>query len=835
MMILRRIASMVVLLALAACGGGGGESGTTPFGGGSGGGTGGGGKTPTAADLVLLLSASNLASNGTETVVATATAIDANRNTVAGVPVVVSVDANGVVTPESTTTDLTGRLNATIGVGSDRSNRTMTVTATSGAITKTARLLVQDVAVSGGNAPSDLLLILSSASIASNGLQSVTANVTALDAKRNVLPGALVSVSVDQGATIAPAGTVTGTNGVLSALVGVGRALTNQTINVTATAGGISRSATLRVVDVPSVTNPVASDLSLTLSSNQLSNSGSSTITATITAVDVNRNALSGIPVTVSVGSNAVATVSGTQTNAQGIVTAQVGIGSDRTNRSITVNATSGAVTKSATFIVRGAKLTASFSPLITAGSGVDQPITYLLQDDNSSPMAGQTISVSGNSGLPTRSGVTDVNGRFSYLYPTPPDATTNTLTVLASAAGSDTSSRISVQAAGSALPNATSVPTSASLTPTPSVVPVNAVSSDTNQVELRALFLSANNVPVQNVRVRFALDPANASDGLVSQGGQADVYSDSTGVARATFRPGARSSPTNGVTVTASWRVCDFSVPVTPACPAAQTISSNLTIASEALSVNIRTNNLVKTGTAGLTYIKEYVAMVVDAAGQAKPDVLITPSVDLTGYYKGYYFWSGTVWQRVGTLATSENWTWVPGGQTWQRGATPTPQPVCPNEDVNRNGVREAPAYPWTGAPASDPALPANLSARQEDLNWNGDLDPRKSDVAIKMVGSPRTDANGLAVLQIEYGQNLASWVDFAITVTASGVAGTEARARFVGNLYGAGNLPFPSTAVTNRDIPPAFVVSPYGRSYTGPMPPLQDFVPAGVCTDTN
>jgi hypothetical protein len=35
---------------------------------------------------------------------------------------------------------------------------------------------------------------------------------------------------------------------------------------------------------------------------------------------------------------------------------------------------------------------------------------------------------------------------------------------------------------------------------------------------------------------------------------------------------------------------------------------------------------------------------------------------------------------------------------------------------------------------------------------------------------------------------------VDFMITVTASGIAGSEARARFVGTLYGIGNLPYPA-----------------------------------------
>jgi hypothetical protein len=99
-------------------------------------------------------------------------------------------------------------------------------------------------------------------------------------------------------------------------------------------------------------------------------------------------------------------------------------------------------------------------------------------------------------------------------------------------------------------------------------------------------------------------------------------------------------------------------------------------------------------------------------------------------------------------------------------------------------------------------------------------------------MIGSPRTDANGLAVLQIEYGQNVASWVDFIITVTASGISGTEARARYAGLLYGVGNLPYPSSAVTDETVPPAFVVSPYGKGFLGNTLPS---TAAGVCTDTN
>ena len=105
-------------------------------------------------------------------------------------------------------------------------------------------------------------------------------------------------------------------------------------------------------------------------------------------------------------------------------------------------------------------------------------------------------------------------------------------------------------------------------------------------------------------------------------------------------------------------------------------------------------------------------------------------------------------------------------------------------------------------------------LALREEDLNWNGSLDARKSDVAIKMVSSSKTDANGLAIVQIEYGKDVATWVDFVITVTASGISGTEARATYSGLRYGLGNLSAPGDAFTDEFAAPAFAVSPYGRA---------------------
>lgn len=658
----------------------------------------------------------------------------------------------------------------------------------------------------GGNTPTvaDVVVVFSSDTIPNTGTRTVTATITAVDANRAGLADIPITVAVDKNAVVTPSATKTDSTGKITAVIGIGSDRTNRDITVTATAGTASKSAILKVITDPTTTNPIADDLSLTLSAPSLTNGGSTTILATATAVDRNRNVVAGIPVTITVDASAIAQVSGPTTNAQGVVTANVGIGADRSNRVVTVTATTGTIVKTASFAVTGAKLTSAAAPLVTAGT-TGNIIEYTLVDFNGLAMPAQRIQISAP-GLPPGNGTTDINGKFRFSYTAP---AAGILQILASAAGDSRSDTVTVTAGGSGVPPADEVPRSASVTPTPSVVTVNSPGSNTNQVELRALFIGNNNKPIPRVRVRFDLaGNTTNTDGEVTFVGDY-AYSDENGVARGTFTPRLRSSPTNGVTIRICYDVVDFTSASRTDCTGAPRFATTtLTVSSEALAVSVRTNELIKSGAANLTYIKEYVVMVVDSSGQAKPDVLITPSVDLTGYYKGFYTFNGLVWVQNLTLAADEFYQW--NGTAWAKAAAvPNTIPFCPNEDINRNGVREARPF---SATAQAPAL----ADRQEDLNWNGELDPRKSDVAIKVVGSNRTDANGLAIVQIEYGRDIASWVDFIITVTASGVSGTEARARYIGNLSGLGNLPFPADSVTNPVVAPPFVNSPYGRSTT-------------------
>lgn len=502
--------------------------------------------------------------------------------------------------------------------------------------------------------------------------------------------------------------------------------------------------------------------LVVTLSSQSLPNTGSDVVTATITALNGDRVAVSGAPVAVAVDANAVVTLSGASTDANGVVTATVGIGADKANRTVTLTVTSGTVETTASFQVTGSRISATYTGTVATNSP-DNAVVYQVTDVNGNALVGQPIEVSAP-GLTTVEGTTDSAGRFTYTYTAPPVA--GDLTITATAAGVSNNAIVVVQSVGAVPPVGDGVIVgSASIAASPNKVTVNAVDSVTNQAQVRVLFVQPNNAPIQNMRVRFDLngDP-NGVGGTFSSGTDI-LYSSANGTVITAYIPGTRASPTDGVVIRACYAKTDAAL-AGNACP--QSVMTTLTVTDEAISVTLGTNELIEEGEAKLTYIKKFVVMVVDSAGNAMSGVTISPVVDLTNYAKG---------------------TWRVAGDVW----VPEVTGVCINEDVDRDGILDG----------------------GEDLDSDSVLEPRKADVSIRMVDSNRTDTSGLAILQIEYPKNVASWVRYLITVTASGISGTEGRATF------AGWLDVSADAVSDTDVSPAFVFSPYGQtsSCTDPL----------------
>ncbi len=518
-----------------------------------------------------------------------------------------------------------------------------------------------------------------------------------------------------------------------------------------------------------------ATALTIKLNKPSVANTGDETVTATVTASATGGETVSGVPVSFTVDNGATFTPLAAQTGAGGIVMANINIGPNRANRTITVVATSGSLAPANTsFLVTGATLSATPIPAVVQPRGTAS-VEYALKDAAGGNMVGQDISVEAST-AGIADGKTDSNGRFTFRYTAP--ATPGTLRITAKAGGVEKILDVPVQET-STVPPASADPKSAKASADPSVIAPN-VDTSTNYLSVvSARFRDVNDNPIKNMRVRYAVN----NDYGAFTAGLVPVYSDAEGVALTSFIPGTRTSPKDGVVVTVCYARTDFLT-----CPVAgvASMTTTLTIASSPLSITIGTDLTIVVS--DLTYKQRFVVTAVDIAGRPKANVEITPSIDLQYYFKGRY--------GFGTLDKS----WVQVGCDDSECVRFNPiVSRCPNEDTARTGYYQ----------------------KEQDVNQNGQIDPSKADVLISTVGSNKTDANGLVTLQIEYPKNLGSWVKYQILVTA-GVSGTEGRKTWVSTLG------VPISAIKAEAAPP-FVVSPYGVVTVDAKPSI-NFPPPAV-----
>lgn len=503
---------------------------------------------------------------------------------------------------------------------------------------------------------------------------------------------------------------------------------------------------------------PSAASLNVSVDKSTINSTGADTATVTVTALDANNNVVASIPVSIKPDSG-VMTPSGTSTGANGVVTGVLTVGSDHTNRTINVVVTAGSITKTLAVNVTGDSLTATVGSG-TAGSASTILYTLLDAANAAIPDTAITVSVPGQADVV---GKTDPNGKYSFGF-TMPSAST---TVTAAAASVTITSTVTPTNGTTVIPDAAAV-TSPSLSANPSSV------STGKQVELRALFIGANNAPIQNVRARFMMVDSNSIGGTLSSD-SADglthnvIYSDSNGVARTTYTAGTRGGV---ITPKVCWSTTDFANNV---CPNAVTASS-LTVVANGVSLAVLTNGKIASDDTKNIYSINLVVQVVDASNQPIAGSTVTGNVDIPRFYRGFYAVSGSAWAS-GIFSDNTLNTLVD-------------RQSCDNEDLNRNNVMES----------------------AEDVNASGALEPFKASVTIAptSAGSNVTDAFGKAYFTLQYGQNYASWEDVDLTFTTT-VEGTEGHATYLSG------LPVPATVLTTINADPPFKISPYNVNLDG------------------
>lgn len=516
-------------------------------------------------------------------------------------------------------------------------------------------------------------------------------------------------------------------------------------------------------VPVPSST---VADFVFELNKSTILNAGGDAARLTVTALDANRNALSGVGVQVSLSPDGIFQKTTDVTDVSGKFSGDIGIGGSKSNRVINATIKVGSLSKVASVAVSGSQLAITPVPA-TPTPGQTVVLNISAADSAGGPLGSLPLILTGPAGTPVAA-TTDMSGNavVSFVAPLQPGS----FAVGVSGSGITASKIVEVIAAGSGgKPPAIGSVSSASLTPVPTSIKPNSFGSTTNRARLQAKFLGGGNVGIENMRVRFNIVGPALGGGEMISTGDAVVYSDTSGVAQADYISGIRSSPTNGVVVRACYSANDFVSPID--CPAS--VTATLTVAGDPLSISIGDNNELQKGLGNIAYIKQFLIQVNDASGVAVGDAIVSVSTDITHYGKGSFdgvyprgvtpptiadgSLARVIMTNPSTGATSSvvvTTSTVAPSVAVVGGSTTFSNIWCMNEDVNRNGSLD--------------------SVGNEDVNGDGVLQPRKAEIIVSYVNGNRTNADGQMLVQVSYSQNMGSWLAYTLRATTS-VAGSE------------------------------------------------------------
>ena len=567
---------------------------------------------------------------------------------------------------------------------------------------------------------------------------------------------------------------------------------------------------------------------SLELRTNEPSVGSDGRTVATITAFvkDAANRALANQTVDFSTSdTGSVIQVVSSRTDASGVASATLQV-TDPANRALTVRATSGSLGASVDLSVVGTTLTLNGPSSLVLN--VPTEFTIGLRDAAGTALAGQPIAVSSAAGNTVSAGsvVTDSAGQARLLFtgtragpdtltvsalgasaaaslqvastqitfssPAPraeiPVSTAQSVTVNYTVAGVPqagqpiqfTSTRGTVSpasavtdAAGNATVSLQSTtagaatisalagsivssqpvefvslsPAKLALQASPANVGVNLSAASTNSSQLIAVVRDAADNPVKGQTVSFSA-VADPSNGRIEP---AIATTDSSGVATVAFFPGANSSGFNQIVVRAELPGKGVSG------------TTSLTASRQELVVRAGTGNAI-TEPDPSRFAMPWTAVVTDASGNPVVGASIQASLVAVAYHKGY---------------------WLRGTERWEQQITKT----CPSEDIN--------AGPGNGNLRLDAG---------EDTNGDGQLTPGNVAAVQVLSTDGRTDANGLASIQVVYPQDYGAWVDLRLRVTITTIAGTE------GVDQRTFTLPVSATDLTGVPPPPG-QPSPFGQ----------------------
>jgi hypothetical protein len=790
-----------------------------------------------ANSLSISLSPDTVAPGSQTTV--TATVRDANNNLVSGVTVDFAVQPNnsqGALGATSAITGQNGIATTTYTAGATTSNVVDTITASianSGLSPASAGLQVSvtSVPVKSVSLIASSPQLLSNATAAASG---VTLTAVVKDQNNNVVPGIKVTFAsrVDTGSCgtggalqLVDSGNTNAT-GQATAILTTGGDTTNQEINVTAAAAGVSSSTKITETGTTIAINgpdsvglgakqsftvsfkdagnkPIASRVLVVTSANgntiaphagsncsggACTTDGSGQFTIDYTGVTDGKDTLTVTPQ--ACGNDATSAQQAVQVAAQTLTivapadNAEIPFGTNFSAGAEIAGGGTGYIVGD-TLTLSGGTSTTPAQLVVTSVSGTGAIIGFTVRNAGdytvlpTSPATatggsgtGATFTVWQNITVRLAGGT--INGQTITFNAT--RGTLSATTAVTNASGIAAVRINQTSAAGSA-GGAIVTATCTSCSPTISTSTSLQFDATTPaRVDLQASpsIVSVNGTSVISAVVRDANDNLVANQRvnftLVDNSGgglqQSTAVTNSGGKATITYRAGPTTGSKDGVQITGTTVVGGVSG------------TTVLTVGGQALRIVLGTGNKISPLNA-TQYQLPYSVLVTDSAGNPPPaGSIVNLQVNAVAYRKGYLKWNGTIWSMS-----------APGKQ----------RPICP-------GDSGCDSTDW-GCANEDTIPPLNgILDSGEDYNHNGRLDPGNvTSVPISVA----LDANGTGEFDITYPKDRAGWTKVMLDATIL-VNGDQGRTsvQFV--------LPWVSADLTNETVSPPGEHSPNGEGDT-------------------
>jgi polyisoprenoid-binding protein YceI len=577
----------------------------------------------------------------------------------------------------------------------------------------------------------------------------------------------------------------------------------------------------------------------------QVPSDGTKTATITAQALDANNNVMTGVVVVFQASSGALIPKQPT-TDASGLALANLGAGSDPSNRTITVTASVGATTATVPVTVNGTTLALSGPPNLVLGNTGSFTVVVTNSAGQGIPGVAVTLASSlGNTLTPAATG-TDNNGRLTFTL-TATNGGADTITASALGQTQTASLAISTQSFNITAPaNGTKVSlgapqivtvtwlnngapvaglpvtfaaTRGTLTP---ATPVTTDASGHASVSISSLGAGPSVVDASGTGVSAQLNIDFVADNpsqISVQAGPASINVQGSSTITALVRDAANNlvegstvtfqitgDPTNGGLSTAT--------AVTNAQGVAQTVytagnsssgangvaisaavnakggaptytaSATLTVGGQTVFLSMGTGNTIIVDAAHpAIYQVPYTVIAVDSNGAPLQNAAITMKVLPVAYGKG---------GLGGCPSPGPNWTPIystaVGDPDSYNGTT-----MCKNEDTDYTGNIDSLGLNGSGQPL-------------KDYNTSTKLEP--GNIAVVSPSSGTTDATGRLDVLVTYPKDHAYWV-WETLIASTTVQGTESSASSTFILPGL-------DADYKCSIGPPGPVSPYGQGLT-------------------